>query len=150
MPLAVEIFAFSRKRISIPNKPSMGPPKGKVCAMTTTRRNFFGAETGHPYLRRDNVSTSCGYPFMLRALCRANPDGLQNFYRHDRVGGTCIDKQVDDFCAARTCDRCPGKEKVTATRQRVTSRQNITTKSSGNLPQYSMDTFLPRVWSKAL
>jgi hypothetical protein len=131
MPLAIEIFVFNRKRISIPNKPSMGPPNGNVCAITTNSPKLFSqcAEAGHPYLRRDNLPTPCAYSFVLRALSRANPDGLQNFYRQDRVGRTCIDKQVDDFCAARTCHGRPGKEKVAATRQRVASRQNITTRS---------------------
>jgi len=40
-PAATAILALMRNKMSMPNKPSTGPPNGRVWAITENRENFF-------------------------------------------------------------------------------------------------------------
>ena len=86
-------------------------------------------ESSYSKFRGDNIAAPCGYSLVLLALCRAETDGLKNLHRQDRKGGAYVDEQVDDFCAGWTCNSGSHDQETPSARQRVTSRQNITTKS---------------------
>jgi len=55
---------------------------------------FFAqcAQASNRDLRSNDVTASGRYSLVLFALGWADADGFQNFYREDRIGGTCVDE----------------------------------------------------------
>ncbi len=124
---------------------------GKVWATMAIPVDLL-AETLQPYnlhFRNYEVATSCNDSHVFVAARRAASNGFQNFHWQNRIDRACINQQPDDVHSCWATDSCFRDQETPHALQWIPGHvSNITARSCGSSPAYSIARFLPLVFDK--